>query len=693
NFTRLRFRDTSASFAALMLLPRKFASSVAICFFRDVSLYLLVADPTKVRVEEREHAEEETRLLDSIVGYVVSLLPIAPARAESELEASVERLFDEGGSADQKDFAASGGQDDDTGLVTGVKIVIAEDVVTEKPKRPRKKKQDVTNASGSSHPPKKLRGDYGTSCEVATSGKSPSALRELLVSSMLNVEAGVAAVATMPMVTSSVFATSEHESGAPADSITRANLRTIGASERFIISLDSSHHSDTNDSGAEDDSIIRFVVVPSVMTEAVVTSHVVTILSVLKTGAKFTSSVYASLFQDSDSTEMMKADAAGPSYSTRQDLSIASRKLDPETLHQVFVQQWNVLNDSLLDDYDVSEEFVDHLAPLALFSQIHEMDYRHLFMEFNVGTAHQACLNAKVRCGPSTVLESLDGKVVELQSLISTKDLELKDLNVAVSSLRSQKDGLVDHMHALETTCSGLHEQVFGYEHLKEWIEEFQDAQMKIVDDKVAKLDADLLEMACHLEEKFYPHLLTTISGWRWLLTHGLKLVLVKCLNSSEYLTALGAAISRAIEQGMQSGLAARIDHGKEGKSLTDVAAYNPNTKADFNTALQKIREVDFPLHAELESHKDASVEDIMNLLRLEGPFADAPGMIDFQPDIEQLRIPIHRSEDQVVLGETSLSFALIVSHSCVKQIRANITAERSAVMGVWTPLFEPLSV
>ncbi|GJX75695.1 hypothetical protein Tco_0322506 [Tanacetum coccineum] len=52
-----------------------------------------------------------------------------------------------------------------------------------------------------------------------------------------------------------------------------------------------------------------------------------------------------------------------------------------------------------------------------------------------------------------------------------------------------------------------------------------------------------------------------------------------------------------------------------------------------------------------------------------------------------------NRSEDQVVLGETSLSFALSISHSRVEQIRANITAERSDLMGIWTPLSEPLSV
>ncbi|GJR33741.1 hypothetical protein Tco_1209425 [Tanacetum coccineum] len=82
-----------------------------------------------------------------------------------------------------------------------------------------------------------------------------------------------------------------------------------------------------------------------------------------------------------------------------------------------------------------------------------------------------------------------------------------------------------------------------------------------------------------------------------------------------------------------------------------------------------------------------------MNLLRLEGPLADAPGMSDLRPDIEQLKVLIHMSEDQVVLGETSLSFDLSVSHSRVEQIRANIAAERLTLPDVWTPFSKPLSV
>ncbi|GKA86333.1 hypothetical protein Tco_0808044 [Tanacetum coccineum] len=419
---------------------------------------------------------------------------------------------------------------------------------------------------------------------------------------------------------------------------------------------------------------------------------------------------------------------------------MGSRELNSETLHQVFIPQWNVLNDSLLDDYDVSRGFVDHLAPPALFSQIHEIDYHHLFTEFNVGTTRQACLNAEVRMRTEYCLSerkrlesecekqagllkakddevenlkaqlllkeaeatkvaclraqvstaeatekmctaeidalkqrnvalkneknSLDGKVAKLQSSVASKGLEVKDLNVVVSSLRSQKDGLVD-----------------------------QDAQMNIFNDKVAKLDADLLEMALHLEEKFYPHLLTTISSRRWLLTHGLKLAIVKCLKSQEYLLALGAAISRAIEKGMQDRLSVDIDHGKAGRSLADVVAYNPVAEADYNSALPRLREVDFSLLAELKSHKDASVDDIMNLLQLEGPLVDAPGMSDLQPHVDQLMLPVHRSEDQVVLGETSLSFALSVTHSRVERIRENVAVKRSAFIGVWTPLVDPLSV
>nr|GEW35213.1 hypothetical protein [Tanacetum cinerariifolium] len=455
-------------------------------------------DPTKVKVGERKHVEEEARLLDFTVGPVVPLLPVVPARAESELEASVKRLFDKGGSTDQGDSAAGGGQDTSSGLVTRDKIIVSENVIVDKPKSPCKKRQVVTNANGSSHPPKKLMVDYGTSSEVATSGKSPSVLKELLVSSMLNVEADVVAVATLPMVTSLVSATLEHESGALADFITGLNLCTTDASERFVISSDSSHHSGTNASRAEDDYITRYAVVLPGMTE------------------------------DSDPTEKMKADVVGPTYSARQDLSMGSQELDAKILHQVFVPQWNVLNDSFLDDYDARDEEIENLKAQLLLKETKAAKDAHLRTQVSSAEATDMIHTNEIDALKQRNMyfenekESLNGKVIELQSLVSTKDLELKDLNVAVC-MRWRP-----HV--------SLRDQVLGYERLKEKIEEFQDVKMIL------------------LMIMWQSWMLTF---WKWLFTWR------RNFTPTSLPLYLVGAISRFIEKEMQDGLSTDIDHGK----------------------------------------------------------------------------------------------------------------------------------
>nr|GEX07640.1 hypothetical protein [Tanacetum cinerariifolium] len=176
-----------------------------------------------------------------------------------------------------------------------------------------------------------------------------------------------------------------------------------------------------------------------------------------------------------------------------------------------------------------------------------------------------------------------------------------------------------------------------------------------VVNDKLEKLYDDFVDMALHLEEMFYPHLLTTFFGRRWLLAHGMELAITKCLHSSEYLSVLGAAIGKAIEKGMQDGLAAGITHGIEGKTLADVAAYNPSTKADYFFALQHHQNIIFSLLAELRSNKDSSVDIIINILRLEDNLAERLGLTESHPCVDQLMVPIHHPPDRVVVGATSL--------------------------------------
>ncbi|GJT55904.1 hypothetical protein Tco_0990958 [Tanacetum coccineum] len=104
----------------------------------DLLAFIRTADPTKVRIGERQRGEDEPKLLDTTVGRTVPLLPVAPARAQSELDASVDRLFDEEGSGNEEEphDSADGDQGAGTLIVSEATEVVAEDVI---PLRSRQK--------------------------------------------------------------------------------------------------------------------------------------------------------------------------------------------------------------------------------------------------------------------------------------------------------------------------------------------------------------------------------------------------------------------------------------------------------------------------------------------------------------------------------------------------------------------------
>nr|GFA49515.1 hypothetical protein [Tanacetum cinerariifolium] len=172
--------------------------------------------------------------------------------------------------------------------------------------------------------------------------------------------------------------------------------------------------------------------------------------------------------------------------------------------------------------------------------------------------------------------------------------------------------------------------------------------------------------MSLHLEERFYPHLLTTIAGRRWLLTYGMELAIANHLNSSEYLSSLGEAIGKAIKNGMQDGLL-----------------------LELLMARKQLQSVNFSLLTELKLNKDSSVETLMNILRLEEIVAERLGLNESQPYVDQLMVPIHHSPDQTVVGATALSLSLDVSHARVQKIKENIANYGSALRDVFIPLTE----
>nr|GEW90672.1 hypothetical protein [Tanacetum cinerariifolium] len=467
----------------------------------DIFAFIYTSDPTKVRIVERERNEGEVRLLDTTIGRTVPLYPVAPDRADSELKASVERLFDEGGSGDQTEQGDSTGGEPNANIQLVVKAadIAVKNVAPVVSRRKGKRKSAIMDAGGASHPPKKLRKDHETPSGTSIDGKSRSTLHRLLAGAVLNVKVGVAAIHTLPSVTASVSTTPEREGRDHIDSVTEPNLHTVGASRRFFISLDSSHHSSTNVAEAEVDSLVakEKLVEPSPFGAG----------SSSAGGTDPTAGVF--------------------SYLTSSDFLVAAicTVINPDTdLQKVYIPQWSLKNGSRLDDGRVCREMVDEFAPPKFLASV-RMHAEYIVKE-------------KIR----------------LKSVVERHD-EL--LNVREEEIEKKSPG--DETNALRERNVIL------------------EKEQNALDVKVTELETSVM--------------------------------------SKE-------PIGKAIEKGMQDGRAIGITHGKKGRVLTDVAAYNPSVEVDYIFDLQQLHNVNFSLLARLKSNKDASVETVMDILRLEGPLA-----------------------------------------------------------------------
>nr|GEZ44860.1 hypothetical protein [Tanacetum cinerariifolium] len=511
-----------------------------------------------------------------------------------------------------------------------------------------------------SHPAKKLRDDYEATGGPTVGGKSQSSIQRLLTGAVQNAEVRGGVIPTLPFVSSSVSTTPEREGEDHTDLLARTNLCAIGVPQRFVISSDSSDHSGVNIAKAEVDYVVRTLM--PIITIATTTTPTADTAAVAK--EKLTgSSVFGA---DSPFAGRSHPILGGFSDCFGSDFLIGGIRtvIDPDSnLHKVYLfTEFNVgaarqmslsAEVRIRAEYKIKERrrlnsVAVHLRAEAFKFEIVEKSLRD---ETQVLKERNATLEKEK--------SELEIQVTDLAASVKVKEQKVKDLDAVITSMKLQNDSLADH------------EKVTVYENCMSQLEKFQDEKMEEVNEKFDKLCADFVEMTLQLEEKFYPHLLTTISGRQWLLTHSIELAITKCLNSTEYPCALGTAIGKAIEKGMHEGLSAGITHGAEGRKLTDVAAYNPSADVDYLFAF---------------------VETIMSLLRPEDTLAERLGLVESQPHVDQVMVPIHHSPDQRVIGASALSLSLDVFGSWVRKIKENIANHVSALRGIFVPLSEPLS-
>nr|GEX99066.1 hypothetical protein [Tanacetum cinerariifolium] len=596
----------------------------------DLFSFIRTANPTKVRIGERQRDEDEPKILETIVGRVVPLLPVAPDCSSGELEASVDKLFDEGGSGEQAEqgHSASGEQGVGIQLVSGGEEIVYEDAAPLQPRRQKKQKTVVVDAGEPSHHVKRLRDDHripgGTF--IDSSHCSGANIAEAEFDSFVRPSILVITAATTITPTAGPATVVKEKIVKPSLSFVDSALAdTDPATDGFTDLSDSSHCSGANIAEAEFDSFVRpSVLVITAATTITPTAGPATVVKekIVKPSLSFVDSALA----DTDPATDGFTDLSGSDFLIGGIRTVISPDTDLQKHDQLFTE-FNVgatrhmslsVEVRMRAEYNIKEnrrlasvveeknqllksrdEEIKNLKEQLLLKEVEATEAIHLRAEASKLETAEKSLRDEVNAlnERNNNLEkehnALDVKVTDLEAIVVSKERELTNSTAQLTSIKSRNDNLADQLYA------------------------------------------DFVEMALHLKERFYPYLLTTIVDHRWLFTYDIKLAIAKCLNSSEYLSALGAAISKAIKKGMQDGLAAGITHGKEECEL---------------------------LLTELKLNKDSSVETLMNILRLEETVAERLGLNDSRSHVDQL------------------------------MIREDIAKYRSALRDVFIPLAEPFS-
>nr|GEW04291.1 hypothetical protein [Tanacetum cinerariifolium] len=306
---------------------------------------------------------------------------------------------------------------------------------------------------------------------------------------------------------------------------------------------------------------------------------------------------------------------------------------------------------------EVCQSMVDQLAPSGFFSQLQCTGYEQLFAESNVGITRQACFCVEK-----------DVEIANLKAQVSLKEAEVTEaicLRGQVAIVEGKKGILKGQVATLEFAASA------------------KEAECTSLTTQTPKLTQDLSSLQLCFDE---------LNVKAASFDRGLRLTIMKCLQSPEYVAALGATIGLAIDKGMQTGLATRIDHGKAGRGLTEVVSYDPSVEGKYVFMVLAFHNLEFTLISQLESQKDTRIADITSLLYLEGPSPKTPKGIRLQTSYEQLLFPIHRTEDNVVIEETSLSDSLDLVHAQVWKIKEGASSCHLSIYDVIGPLVYPLS-
>ncbi|GJU56356.1 hypothetical protein Tco_1230070 [Tanacetum coccineum] len=285
----------------------------------------------------------------------------------------------------------------------------------------------------------------------------------------------------------------------------------------------------------------------------------------------------------------------------------------------IYQPGWGVPNSCRLDTPEACQDVVDHIAPPGYFSELRHLPNDEFLSQYNINLARQVAMGSQLR-------------------LRFEQEAKLLKKSVAQVTRRDQR------IATREKHIKYLEARVMGEKRIMVAFEDFNKHEDERVNARCAEMDARLDALSVDFDEELYPQMLTAIVDRRWVIGHGLRLAVMKCVESTELRQAFANDVSSGIAKGMSEWLKYGVEHGKVGLELTAVEAYDPEADNKYVTALHNLKDLNYPLIDELEQLKDVPLDIIVASLYLNSDTGeDAPQSIrDLCPSSSQLKIPVY---------------------------------------------------
>ncbi|GJQ93742.1 hypothetical protein Tco_0004881 [Tanacetum coccineum] len=245
--------------------------------------------------------------------------------------------------------------------------------------------------------------------------------------------------------------------------------------------------------------------------------------------------------------------SATPSQGSSADDFYESQTVDSTAAMNVYVPNWNVTNNARVDNPIICHSFLDHVTPPGYWAALHNQGGVGFLDAFNINSAQHICMTSELRIHYEYEImtrEKFEQKFTDSAVIVQQRDVEVVELKAKLEKSESEAaevEELRKHVSDLEAMVA-----------------------MKVGEAaSFTTQNASLLEKVSALE----------------LERNGLKGQVVgenKIAPSVECRSALGKVISMGINKGIQQGLEAGVVHGKAGRSLTQIEAYDQEVEGKY---------------------------------------------------------------------------------------------------------------